>query len=125
MFISFFFSFKVANSKAHQSDSNEKNNFANGNGSSSTSSSYLQLPQPKRTLFHKDKIQIGWSNSGGTRNWSTGVGFNNIGNTCYLNSALQAFFHVPALAQWLFSDKEHREKGHCKGISLLLVNLNS
>jgi ubiquitin C-terminal hydrolase len=42
--------------------------------------------------------------------WSPGCGFNNIGNTCYLNSALQAFFHVPALAHWLTNDKEHREK---------------
>lgn len=34
----------------------------------------------------------------------------NVGNTCYLNSTLQALFHVPAIANWLMSDKEHREK---------------
>lgn len=28
-------------------------------------------------------------------------------------TALQAFFHVPALAQWLIADKEHRERGSC------------
>lgn len=33
----------------------------------------------------------------------------NVGNTCYLNSTLQALFHVPALANWLMSDSIHRE----------------
>lgn len=33
----------------------------------------------------------------------------NVGNTCYLNSTLQALFHVPAFANWLISDSLHRE----------------
>lgn len=56
-------------------------------------------------------MHVGWNSIG--RSWSAGCGFQNVGNTCYLNSALQAFFHVPALAQWLISDKEHRERGNC------------
>lgn len=75
-------------------------------GSSSTSSP-TQLPQPKRILFPRESVQVGWNHIG---RWSSGCGFNNIGNTCYLNSALQAFFHVPALAHWLVSDNIHREK---------------
>lgn len=77
------------------------------NGSTST-----QLPHPKKTLFPRESVQVGWNSIG--RNWSSGCGFHNIGNTCYLNSTLQAFFHVPALAHWLVSDKEHREKGNCQ-----------
>jgi ubiquitin carboxyl-terminal hydrolase 36/42 len=103
-----------ANSKP-QLTSNEKNiNGSSTSLSSSSSSTTSKLPQPKRILFPKDKIQIGWNHGGNSRNWSSGCGFNNIGNTCYLNSALQAFFHVPALAQWLISDREHREKSPCK-----------
>jgi ubiquitin carboxyl-terminal hydrolase 36/42 len=89
-----------------ESNTNEKNN-ASSSGSSTSSS---QLPKPKRVLF--DNVQLGW-NSPQVRCWGSGSGFNNIGNTCYLNSALQAFLHVPAIAQWLMSDKDHREK--CKG----------
>lgn len=67
-----------------------------------------ELPLPKRTLFPRDKVQIGWN--GSDRKWNIGAGFVNIGNTCYLNSALQALLHVPALANWLVSDTEHREQ---------------
>lgn len=34
----------------------------------------------------------------------------NVGNTCYLNSTLQALFHVPAIANWLMSDTVHMER---------------
>lgn len=79
------------------------------NSTSHGSCSQIKLPQPKRVLFEKEKIQIGWGHQNQMK-WQHGCGFNNIGNTCYLNSALQAFLHVPALAQWLVSDKEHRER---------------
>ncbi|KMY97787.1 uncharacterized protein Dsimw501_GD13899, isoform B [Drosophila simulans] len=31
----------------------------------------------------------------------------NVGNTCYLNSTLQALLHIPALANWLVSEQAH------------------
>lgn len=34
----------------------------------------------------------------------------NVGNTCYLNSTLQALFHVPSMANWLISDAKHIEE---------------
>lgn len=71
-----------------------------------------ELPQPKRILFPRDNIKVGWKAS--ERKWNIGAGFSNVGNTCYLNSTLQALFHVPAMANWLVSDTKHREES-CGG----------
>ncbi|CRK89613.1 CLUMA_CG003278, isoform A, partial [Clunio marinus] len=63
------------------------------------------LPQPKKTFFPRESVQVGWNNIG--RKWSPGCGFVNTYNTCYLNSALQALFHIPALSNWLIADKDN------------------
>ncbi|XP_011203696.2 ubiquitin carboxyl-terminal hydrolase 36 [Bactrocera dorsalis] len=64
-----------------------------------------ELPQPKRVLYPRENVIIGWKNS--VRKWHVGVGMMNVGNTCYLNSTLQALFHVPSMANWLISDAKH------------------
>ncbi|XP_047534809.1 ubiquitin carboxyl-terminal hydrolase 36 [Vanessa atalanta] len=63
------------------------------------------LPKPKRVFFPVEKVQLGWQTA-----WAAGSGIQNVGNTCYLNSTLQALFHVPAFANWLASESAHAEK---------------
>lgn len=78
-----------------------------GNHSKQRSNSN-ELPQPKRILYPRENVRIGWKSS--TRKWQVGVGMMNVGNTCYLNSTLQALFHVPSMATWLLSDTQHMER---------------
>lgn len=63
------------------------------------------LPTPKRILYSPDAVRLGW-----TGQVPVGSGFVNLGNTCYLNSSLQALFHVPAFVNWLLADTNHSSK---------------
>uniref|UniRef100_A0A1B6D2S0 Ubiquitin carboxyl-terminal hydrolase n=1 Tax=Clastoptera arizonana TaxID=38151 RepID=A0A1B6D2S0_9HEMI len=63
------------------------------------------LPKPKKVLYPPELIELGWKD-----NVPVGAGLFNLGNTCYLNSTLQALFHVPAFVNWLLDDKIHTTK---------------
>lgn len=83
------------------------------NSSSSISNNSILLPQPKHTLYPTFNIQTDWWQT--TKNANTtwnipAAGMVNVGTSCYLNSTLQALFHVPAFANWLLMDDAHREK---------------
>lgn len=65
----------------------------------------VSLPAPKRVLYPPDAIQLGWRG-----NVPVGSGLANMGNTCYLNSTLQALFHIPSFVNWLLNDKVHTAK---------------
>lgn len=74
------------------------------------------LPKPKQVLFPPDKVQLGWPKiiSG-----KVGTGMQNMVNTCYLNSTLQALFHVPAFANWLVSEEPHAVKCNQQGMTYI------
>ncbi|XP_054732242.1 ubiquitin carboxyl-terminal hydrolase 36 [Anastrepha obliqua] len=84
------------------------NNVCNASASTSKRHNPNELPQPKRVLYQRENVIIGWKNS--VRKWQVGVGMMNVGNTCYLNSTLQALFHVPSMANWLMSEGKHVEE---------------
>jgi ubiquitin C-terminal hydrolase len=79
----------------------------------STRRSPLNMPKPRKVLYSKDNIKFGWSKI--SKDWKTGRGFENLGNSCYLNATVQALFHIPSFVNWLLSDEKHRKKGACTG----------
>ncbi|XP_023180073.2 ubiquitin carboxyl-terminal hydrolase 36 [Drosophila hydei] len=95
----------VNGSSAATVNGNRKQTVDQSNQSSTTNPN--ELPKPKRVLYPRENIRIGWKQS--ERKWQVGSGMLNVGNTCYLNSTLQALFHIPALANWLVSETSHLE----------------
>ncbi|KAL9906295.1 ubiquitin specific peptidase 36 isoform 1-T1 [Glossina fuscipes fuscipes] len=90
---------------------NNTQNGANGDGGAAVRkrvNNPNELPQPKRILYPRGNVRIGWKAAG--HKWDVGVGMINLGNTCYLNSTLQALFHVPSMANWLMSDTTHMDR---------------
>ena len=56
------------------------------------------------TFCHPSEVSVGYNS---TR--TPGSGMINLGNTCYLNSALQALFHTPALYNYLTSNAHMKQ----------------
>ena len=71
------------------------------------------LPSPDTVLFPSQQVVTGWKASA-----PVGAGFINMGNTCYLNSALQALFHVTPFVNWLLNRKPCDQ---CEGKDLCII----
>ncbi|XP_016969554.2 ubiquitin carboxyl-terminal hydrolase 36 isoform X1 [Drosophila rhopaloa] len=102
---------KVVGANGHDNNGSRKqlehpsNQSHHNNHHPNPSNSPNELPKPKRVLYPRENIRIGWKQS--ERKWQVGTGMINVGNTCYLNSTLQALLHIPALANWLVSEQAH------------------
>lgn len=65
------------------------------------------IAPPQRILFPPEKICMDWQQT-----QSVGVGLQNLGNTCFLNSTLQCLTYTPPLANYMLS-LEHTQSCEC------------
>lgn len=56
---------------------------------------------PQTVLFPPERINLNWA-----QQFNVGAGLENVGNTCYLNSALQCLTYTPPFANYMLS-QEH------------------
>ncbi|XP_060696564.1 ubiquitin carboxyl-terminal hydrolase 42 isoform X2 [Hemiscyllium ocellatum] len=69
------------------------------------------IAPPQKILFPAEKISLKWQQL-----HKIGAGLQNLGNTCFLNSALQCLTYTPPLANYMLSREHSRtcnEQGFC------------
>ncbi|NXR05681.1 UBP42 hydrolase, partial [Semnornis frantzii] len=71
------------------------------------------IAPPQRILFPPEKICMDWQQT-----QSVGVGLQNLGNTCFLNSTLQCLTYTPPLANYMLS-LEHTQSCHVEGFCMM------
>uniref|UniRef100_A0A8C5TIS5 USP domain-containing protein n=1 Tax=Malurus cyaneus samueli TaxID=2593467 RepID=A0A8C5TIS5_9PASS len=71
------------------------------------------IAPPQRILFPPEKICMDWQQT-----QSVGVGLQNLGNTCFLNSTLQCLTYTPPLANYMLS-LEHTKSCHVEGFCMM------
>ncbi|XP_063266029.1 ubiquitin carboxyl-terminal hydrolase 36 isoform X1 [Prinia subflava] len=65
------------------------------------------IPAPQKVLFPAQKLSMKWE-----RVHRVGAGLSNLGNTCFLNSALQCLTYTPPLTNYLLSREHGRTCAH-------------
>lgn len=73
------------------------------------------ITAPQKVLFPAEKICLKWQ-----KTHRVGAGLQNLGNTCFLNSALQCLTYTPPLANYMLS---HEHSKTCEYI-LTFVTLS-
>ncbi|XP_030338367.1 ubiquitin carboxyl-terminal hydrolase 42 isoform X2 [Strigops habroptila] len=71
------------------------------------------IAPPQRILFPPEKICMDWQQTP-----NVGVGLQNLGNTCFLNSTLQCLTYTPPLANYMLS-LEHTKSCHAKDFCMM------
>ena len=75
------------------------------------------IPSPKIILFNSDKLELSWK-----KPMRVGSGLTNLGNTCFLNSALQCLTYTPPLANYLMNG-DHKQQCKVNGQFCMLCSL--
>ncbi|XP_036384663.1 ubiquitin carboxyl-terminal hydrolase 42 [Megalops cyprinoides] len=81
-----------------------------------TSGDGIALPQ--KVLFPAERLNLKWNQV-----HRVGAGLQNLGNTCFLNSALQCLTYTPPLANYLLS-REHSKTCHEPGFCMMCTMQN-
>ncbi|XP_062998993.1 ubiquitin carboxyl-terminal hydrolase 42 isoform X2 [Elgaria multicarinata webbii] len=71
------------------------------------------IAAPQKVLFPSEKICLKWQ-----KMHRVGAGLQNLGNTCFLNSALQCLTYTPPLANYMLSH-EHSKTCHEQGFCMM------
>ncbi|KAH0631939.1 hypothetical protein JD844_019849 [Phrynosoma platyrhinos] len=71
------------------------------------------IAAPQKVLFPAEKISLKWQ-----KMHRVGAGLQNLGNTCFLNSALQCLTYTPPLANYMLSH-EHSKTCHEQGFCMM------
>uniref|UniRef100_A0A8C6Y1G4 ubiquitinyl hydrolase 1 n=1 Tax=Naja naja TaxID=35670 RepID=A0A8C6Y1G4_NAJNA len=71
------------------------------------------IAAPQKVLFPAEKICLKWQ-----KMHRVGAGLQNLGNTCFLNSALQCLTYTPPLANYMLS-YEHSKTCHEQGFCMM------
>ncbi|XP_061519956.1 LOW QUALITY PROTEIN: ubiquitin carboxyl-terminal hydrolase 42 [Phycodurus eques] len=73
---------------------------------------------PQKVLFSPERLSLKWNQV-----HRIGAGLQNMGNTCFLNSALQCLTYTPAFANYMLS-REHSKTCHEPGFCMMCTMQN-
>ncbi|XP_015281686.1 PREDICTED: ubiquitin carboxyl-terminal hydrolase 42 [Gekko japonicus] len=73
------------------------------------------IAPPQKILFPAEKVCLKWQ-----KTHKVGAGLQNLGNTCFVNSALQCLTYTPPLANYMLS-LEHSKNCHEQGFCMMCI----
>ncbi|KAJ3607547.1 hypothetical protein NHX12_024598 [Muraenolepis orangiensis] len=76
------------------------------------------IPLPQKVLFPPERLSLRWGQA-----QRVGAGLQNMGNTCFLNAALQCLSYTPPLASYMLT-REHSKTCHEPGFCMMCTMQN-